>query len=81
MKTTFTYIYFEEDYIDGYGVVWNAKNRMFKNTIGKLTKSIGTCAVKPEWCYTPIPHSWHQSLMISTTNLKDILKFIKQLEK
>lgn len=73
--------YFEAEEDSAYGTIWYAKNIMFREPIGKLVKSIGTGNVIPEWCYEPMPHHWHQSLKISETNLRDILRFIKKIKK
>jgi len=80
MKLVYTYLCFEE-HKEGSFTVWHVKNRMFKKTIGILRKSIGTCAVFPEWCYWPERVYSHQQIEISTTNMSDILKFIKQLKQ
>jgi hypothetical protein len=65
------------------GEEWEVKNRFTRVTIGlikycPITGGMYSKAVG--WCYHPIATYWHQEIVLSQTNLQDILIFIKKLK-
>jgi hypothetical protein len=71
MRTVFTYIEMDKDGQDG----WNVRNRFTRLIIGKIKFH----PFVKEYCYEPRVYYVNDAPVLSTTNLKDIMSFIKKL--
>lgn len=71
MKTIYTYIEMAKNESNG----WDVRNRFTRSIIGTITYS----PFVNEYCYEPKIYYIGQEIVLSTTNLVDIITFIKKL--